>query len=86
MVEPQNVALTIRTRSAESIMASGFTAAQTSRTHDRTRPMLHKRRKVLAKAAPSTHMTHSGHRAGRNPAAPSIVGRVELFLREWRHQ
>jgi hypothetical protein len=36
-------------------MASGFTAAQTGRTHDRTRPMLHKRQKVLAKAAPSTH-------------------------------
>jgi hypothetical protein len=48
-------ALTIGTRSAQSIMASGFTAAQTGRTHDRTRPMLHKRQKVLAKAAPSTH-------------------------------
>jgi hypothetical protein len=34
---------------------SGFTAAQTGRTHDRTRPMLQKRQKVLAKAAPSTH-------------------------------
>ena len=33
-------ALTIGTRSAQSIMASGFTAAQTGRTHDRTRPML----------------------------------------------
>jgi hypothetical protein len=29
-------ALTIGTRSAQSIMASGFTAAQTGRTHDRT--------------------------------------------------
>jgi hypothetical protein len=48
-------ARTIGTRSAQSIMASGFTAAQTGRTHDRTRPMLHKRQKVLAKAAPSTH-------------------------------
>ena len=48
-------ALTIGTRSAQSIMASGFTAAQTGRTHDRTRPMLQKRQKVLAKAAPSTH-------------------------------
>ena len=47
-------ALTIGTRSAQSIMASGFTAAQTGRTHDRTRPMLHKRQKVLAKGAPST--------------------------------
>src|SRR5262245_38533639 len=35
--------LTIGTRSAQSIMASGFTAAQTGRTHDRTRPMLHRR-------------------------------------------
>ena len=47
--------LTIGTRSAHSIMASGFTAAQTGRTHDRTRPMLQLGQKVLAKAAPSTH-------------------------------
>src|SRR6202040_1881216 len=47
-------ALTIGTRSAQSIMASGFTAAQTGRTHDRIRPMLQLRQKVLAKA-PSTH-------------------------------
>ena len=44
----------IGTRSAQSIMASGFTAAQTGRTHDRTRPVLQLRQKVLAKA-PSTH-------------------------------
>jgi len=44
----------IGTRSAQSIRASGFTAAQTGRTHDRTRPMLQLRQKVLAKA-PSTH-------------------------------
>src|SRR5437660_6642987 len=31
--------LSIGTRSAQNIMASGFTAAQTGRTHDRTRPM-----------------------------------------------
>ena len=47
--------LSIGTRSAQSIMASGFTAAQTGRTHDRTRPMLQLGQKVLAKAAPSTH-------------------------------
>ena len=47
--------LSIGTRSAHSIMASGFTAAQTGRTHDRTRPMLQLGQKVLAKAAPSTH-------------------------------
>src|SRR5437763_6027351 len=44
----------IGTRSAQSIMASGLTAAQTGWTHDRTRPMLQLRQKVLAKA-PSTH-------------------------------
>src|SRR5690242_11350456 len=49
----------IGTRSAQSIMASGFTAAQTGRTHDRTRPMLQLRQKVLAKAP--SHMTQSGH-------------------------
>ena len=47
--------LSIGTRSAHSIMASGSTAAQTGRTHDRTRPMLQLGQKVLAKAAPSTH-------------------------------
>ena len=46
--------LTIGTRSAQSNMASGHCAAQTGRTHDRTRPMLQPRQKVLAKA-PSTH-------------------------------
>src|SRR5262249_19307294 len=46
--------LLIGTRSAQSIMASGFTAAPTGRTHDRTRPVLQQRQKVLAKAA-STH-------------------------------
>src|SRR5215813_3296189 len=40
----------IGTRSAHSIRASGLTAAQTGRTHDRTRPMLQQRQKVLAKA------------------------------------
>jgi hypothetical protein len=41
-------------------MASGFTAAQTGRTHDRTRPMLQQLRKFLprhfdaAERAPST--------------------------------
>src|SRR5262245_52493671 len=44
----------IGTRSAHSIRDSGLTVAQTGRTHDRTRPMLQQRQKVLAKA-PSTH-------------------------------
>ena len=48
-------ALTIGTRSAHSIIAGGFTGAQTGRTHDRTRAMLQRRQKVFAKAAPSTH-------------------------------
>src|SRR5215468_6053894 len=39
--------LLIGTRSAQSIMASGFIAAQTGRTHDRTRPMLQQVRKFL---------------------------------------
>jgi hypothetical protein len=67
-------ARTIGTRSAQSIMASGFTAAQTGRTHDRTRPMLHKRQKVLAKAAPSTHepKNHRGDRK-RNRAHPKLT-------------
>ena len=45
--------LTIGTRSAQSIRASGTSAASTGRTRDRTRPMLQRRQKVLAKA-PST--------------------------------
>src|SRR3974390_3166034 len=60
--------LTIGTRSAQSIMASGHSASQTGRTHDRTRPMLQPRQKVLAKA-PSTHdpkrtLAENGGRAG----------------------
>ena len=49
-----NCVFLIGTRSARSIMASGFPAAQTGRTHDRTRSMLQLRKKVFAKA-PSTH-------------------------------
>ena len=45
--------LTIGTRSAQSIRASGTSAASTGRTRDRTRPMLQIRLKVLARA-PST--------------------------------
>ena len=46
--------LSIGTRSAHSIMASGFTAAQTGRTHDRTRPMLQLSNfAVMHKAAPT---------------------------------
>ena len=45
--------LTIGTRSAQSIRASGTSAASTGRTRDRTRPMLQLRQKVLAKT-PST--------------------------------
>src|SRR5438874_11901802 len=46
--------LSIGTRSAHSIMASGPTAAQTGRTHDRTRPMLQLSNfAVMHKAAPT---------------------------------
>jgi hypothetical protein len=48
--------LSIGTRSAQSIMASGFTAAQTGRTHDRTRPMLQQLRKFLPRRR-RPHMT-----------------------------
>jgi hypothetical protein len=41
-------------------MASGFTAAQTGRTHDRTRPMLQQLRKFLPRRR-RPHMTQSGH-------------------------
>jgi tripartite-type tricarboxylate transporter receptor subunit TctC len=64
----------IGTRSAQSIMASGFTAAQTGRTHDRTRPMLQQRQKVLAKA-PSTHKINFG--TGGVGTTPHIT--AELF-------
>src|SRR5947207_9947602 len=50
----------IGTRSAQSIMASGFTAVQTGRTHDRTRPMLQLRQKVLD--GPAWHRPMSGRR------------------------
>jgi hypothetical protein len=40
--------LSIGTRSAQGIMASGLIAAQTGRTHDRTRPMLQLGQKVRA--------------------------------------
>jgi hypothetical protein len=50
----------IGTRSAQSIMASGLTAAQTGRTHDRTRPMLQQLRKFLPRRR-RPHMTQSAH-------------------------
>ena len=50
---PPKCALSIGTRSAQSIRASGQSAASTGRTRDRTRPMLQQRQKVLARA-PST--------------------------------
>jgi hypothetical protein len=43
-------------------------AASTGRTHDRTRPMLHQRKKALVNQAPSTHDPQLSW-AGRNPAA-----------------
>jgi hypothetical protein len=52
-------AFLIGTRSAQSIRASGHTAASTGRTRDRTRPMLQSVRKHLPGRRP--HVTHSGH-------------------------
>jgi len=65
----------IGTRSAQSIRASGLTAAQTGRTHDRTRPMLQLRQKVLAKA-PSTH---DPKRTFRPPLSVGSLGRLRLI-------
>jgi hypothetical protein len=58
-------------------MASGFTAAQTGRTHDRTRPMLQLGQKVLGKAAPSTHdpQRTSGRLADERNGPESVPGR-----------
>ena len=64
--------LSIGTRSAQSIMASGFTAAQTGRTHDRTRPMLQQLRKFLPRRR-RPHMTQSGHRVGRSRSAGAVA-------------
>src|SRR5262249_863196 len=64
----------IGTRSAHSIRASGLTAAQTGRTHDRTRPMLQQRQKVLAKA-PSTHDPK-----GTLPGYPTEIIPVRVHL------
>jgi hypothetical protein len=58
-------------------MASGFTAAQTGRTHDRTRPMLQQRQKVLAKA-PSTH--DPKRRSSRKVTAKIDKGACQLFI------
>jgi hypothetical protein len=43
------------TRSADFIRASGLCAAQTGRTHDRTRPTRQNITKALANRRPSTH-------------------------------
>src|SRR6516225_7338482 len=86
--------LSIGTRSAQSIMASGFTAAQTGRTHDRTRPMLQQLRKFLPRRR-RPHMTQTGHRPDQNPAVQrcgvyrrisriSKTGQFGAFLPEHR--
>ena len=55
--------LSIGTRSAHSIMASGFTAAQTGRTHDRTRPMLQLGSRVGRQPPEEFNQPESGQRA-----------------------
>src|SRR5438477_4909154 len=71
--------LLIGTRSAQSIMASGFTAAQTGRTHDRTRPMLQQLRKFLPRRR-RPHMTQSGHGGGHAFVAWTFQEPFELLL------
>jgi hypothetical protein len=66
--------LLIGTRSAQSIMASGFTAAQTGRTHDRTRPMLQQVRKFLPRRR-RPHMTLVG-----SPSIPDDLEQAQLRL------
>src|SRR5262249_41838750 len=46
-------------------------AASTGRTHDRTRPMLHQRKKALVNQAPSTHAESPGGISP--PGAPRTV-------------
>jgi hypothetical protein len=55
-------------------------AAQTGRTHDRTRPMLQQRQKVLAKAAPSTHDPKRTPTSRRSISAFGIRGRARRSL------
>ena len=70
--------LLIGTRSAQSIMASGFTAAQTGRTHDRTRPMLQQLRKFLPRRR-RPHITQSG-RSGDAPPFRNSAPQPELAV------
>src|SRR5262249_13778971 len=44
-------------------------AASTGRTHDRTRPMLHQRKKALVNQAPSTHDAKDGKELWKSKAA-----------------
>ena len=50
-----NACLRLGPDSRRALWPAATPAAQTGRTHDRTRPMLQQHQKVLAKAAPSTH-------------------------------
>src|SRR5262245_59907736 len=57
-------------------------AALTGRTHDRTRPMLHQRKKALANQAPSTHDPPGGlpgHHGELSPR-PHRAGARDSFL------
>src|SRR5438552_16512869 len=71
--------LLIGTRSVQSIMASGFTAAQTGRTHDRTRPMLQQLRRRESGSTPQPSV-----RAG---LIEFIEGRNDVLtvFRVWIH-
>src|SRR5262249_11016688 len=70
----------IGTRSAQRIMASGFTAAQTGRTHDRTQPMLQELRKFLPSGSEAHVLFWAGGAMKRSSlrytAAPSLARRL----------
>src|SRR5262245_65385763 len=66
--------LLIGTRSAQSIMASGFTAAQTGRTHDRTRPMLQQLRKFLPRRRPKSRSAAAPRRANLSFGKRELTG------------
>jgi hypothetical protein len=50
-------------------------AASTGRTHDRTRPMLHQRKKALVNEAPSTHKTLKRHWASAGAPLGPLASR-----------
>ena len=58
-------------------------AAQTGRTHDRTRPMLQQLRKFLARRC-RPHMTQSEHPVLQGPTCPDSARLTQLRLLDFR--